>query len=247
MSAPAISVLSQTRQRAGTWRARSFWMLHAWLPAAACAAMLALFSLTSLDTAIAQRVFHDSGPGLWIGAHTWWADDVLHTGGRDLMRAVTTASILLWVLGRFVRPLSDWSPVAGYFALCVILTVGTVGLLKSVTNVDCPWDLQGFGGTRPYVHVIGDRPDGLPHARCFPGAHSSSAFAVVCLYFALRDRRPRLARVALLSGLAFGALFSVAQQARGAHFLSHDLTSAFVAWFVGLAIYISVRRRACHP
>jgi membrane-associated PAP2 superfamily phosphatase len=42
----------------------------------------------------------------------------------------------------------------------------------------------------------------------------------------------------VLSGVALlGAVFSVAQQSRGAHFLSHDLVSAMIAWLICLALY----------
>jgi hypothetical protein len=43
--------------------------------------------------------------------------------------------------------------------------------------------------------------------------------------------------VALWVSLAVGTLFAFGQEARGAHFLSHDVCSAFVAWFVALATY----------
>jgi membrane-associated PAP2 superfamily phosphatase len=109
--------------------------------------------------------------------------------------------------------------------------------LKSVTNVDCPWDLERYGGSRPYVSLFGDRPDELPRARCFPGAHSSSGFALMCFYFLFRDSRRRAAQVALAGGLLAGAVFAFGQQARGAHFLSHDLTSAVLVWYVLLALY----------
>ncbi len=32
-------------------------------------------------------------------------------------------------------------------------------------------------------------------------------------------------------------MFGIAQQARGAHFVSHDLWSAFLVWTVTLSIY----------
>ncbi|NJO12636.1 MAG: phosphatase PAP2 family protein [Gammaproteobacteria bacterium] len=118
------------------------------------------------------------------------------------------------------------------------------GALKSVTNVDCPWDLAAFNGTRPYVHIFGDRPDTLPPSRCFPGAHSSSGFALLCLYFAFRERSRRWPGRAVALGLCIGGVFSFAQQARGAHFLSHDLTSAFLAWFVALGVYVRYRASA---
>jgi membrane-associated PAP2 superfamily phosphatase len=87
------------------------------------------------------------------------------------------------------------------------------------------------------VHLFGDRPDDLPRAQCFPGGHSSSGFALLALYFALRDRRPRAARWFLGGALAVGTLFAFGQEARGAHFLSHDLWSLGIAWFTCLAVY----------
>ena len=87
-----------------------------------------------------------------------------------------------------------------------------------------------FGGNRPYVTLFADRPDYLPRAGCFPGAHSSSGFALMTLYFALRDARPRLARAALGVALLVGTAFAIGQEARGAHFLSHDLTSVALSW-----------------
>jgi len=40
----------------------------------------------------------------------------------------------------------------------------------------------------------------------------------------------------LVSTVLIGALFSLAQQARGAHFLSHDIVSALIAWLICLAL-----------
>ena len=39
------------------------------------------------------------------------------------------------------------------------------------------------------------------------------------------------------SGLSTGLAFGLAQQARGAHFVSHDLWSAFLVWTLTLSVY----------
>ena len=41
----------------------------------------------------------------------------------------------------------------------------------------------------------------------------------------------------LAAAIAVGITFSIGQEARGAHFLSHDLTSAAIVWFVQLGLY----------
>jgi membrane-associated PAP2 superfamily phosphatase len=43
----------------------------------------------------------------------------------------------------------------------MVLAIGCVGVLKTVTNVDCPWDLVPFGGKFPLVALFADRADAL--------------------------------------------------------------------------------------
>ena len=184
------------------------------------------------DRAIARVLFYHPAAHGWIGtgAGDWWARGVIHSAGRWLVRCIAAAALACWGLS-FVRPLlAPWRRQALFVFTGLVLVTVTVGLLKVLTDVDCPWDLSGFGGDRPYITLFGDRPDYLPAARCFPGAHSSSGFALMSVYFALRDDWERLARFALGGALLVGTLFSIGQQARGAHFLSHDLTSAGLAW-----------------
>ena len=59
----------------------------------------------------------------------------------------------------------------------------------------------------------------------------------MCFYFLLRDRSARAARWALAGAITIGVAFSIGQDARGAHFFSHDLTSAAIVWFVQLGLY----------
>jgi membrane-associated PAP2 superfamily phosphatase len=195
-----------------------------------------------LDVRIADEFFYDASSGNWLGSGSRWAKQLIHDGGRDVIRAVVVASLVLLGGSYVVQSLRGRRHDAAFVAFSIVLSTGLVGALKSVTNVDCPWDLQHFGGTRPYIALFADRPDMLPHAACFPGAHSSSGFALLCFYFLLRDRSRFAARVACIAGLTIGVLFAFAQEARGAHFLSHDLTSAGIVWYVLLGVYVSDRR-----
>lgn len=213
---------------------------HLWLPLAAGVSALVLLALFDLDRVIALNLFYDPTAGGWIGRDSLWMNEVLHTSGRNLMRLIGVLAIVGWAASFRLPSLQPHRRTLGYFALCMALVPLTVGGLKAVTNVDCPWDIAGFGGTRPYLEWFVPRPDSLPHAACFPGAHSSSAFALFALYFLAlatgHDRR----RLALLAVLVLGALFSLAQQSRGAHFLSHDLASALIAWFMCLGLHLQV-------
>jgi len=224
------------------WRALVLW------PSVLMVVAFAVLIAGELDRPIAQALFFGGGRG-WLGAGTgdWWARDLIHDAGRWVVRAAALTAFAWWALSFKVARLAPWRREALYVFVGMVAATALVGILKQLTNVDCPWDLSGFGGDRPYVPLFGDRPDYLPHAQCFPGAHSSSGFALMSLYFALRDRCRSIARWALALGVGVGVVFSIGQQARGAHFLSHDLASAALVWWTLLALYAWKLRKRTGP
>jgi membrane-associated PAP2 superfamily phosphatase len=216
-----------------------FQIRHTWLPLAGFVAVFGALEVSALDPVLARAWFFDVPTMHWLGTGPgdWWARGLLHTGGRWLARGVAALALLAWALSFVHVRFSEWRRPAGFIALALVLSTAIVGGLKSITNVDCPWDLTGFGGHNPYIALFADRPDALLRARCFPGAHSSSGFSLLCFYFVWRDGSPRRAAWALALGIMVGVLFSIGQQARGAHFVSHDFASAAIVWFVQLALY----------
>ena len=216
------------------WWRHMGWLLLAFVPLAL------LFASTDLDLNIARRLFFDTEHLRWVGAGNWWIEAVLHTGGRWFVRALVASAGIAW-LATHIEP--SWRPLrrpAAYFVVATVLAVGSVGLLKTVTNVDCPWDLANFGGQMPFVHLFAHRAASLRHARCFPAAHASSGYALIALYFVARERSLTLARAGLFVGVLVGVVFGLAQQARGAHFVSHDLWSAYLVWCIVGSVYVFV-------
>jgi membrane-associated PAP2 superfamily phosphatase len=218
-------------------RRAQIWLQHAWIPVLLFTGVAGLFAAARLDVAIARALFFDaSGPG-WIGAHSWFVNEFVHTGGRWLVRGIALLALATCIASFWIEPLRDLRRPAAYFTSAIVLTVAVVGLLKVVTNVDCPWDLDAFGGRFPFVALFSSRPDELPRGRCFPAAHASSGYAFMALYFLAHERSRTLARIGLALGLLLGVIFGVAQQSRGAHFASHDLWSAFLGWMIPLTLY----------
>ncbi|HMN44875.1 MAG TPA: phosphatase PAP2 family protein [Povalibacter sp.] len=206
-------------------------------PLAAFVVLAAVFATTDADACIARWLFFDADTGRWLGAHSAWTNAVLHTGGGWLVRSVVVAVLSMWIATFIAEPVRHWRRTAAYFLIAVLLSVGIVGVLKHFTNVDCPWDLLSFGGRFPYVPLFSDRPDALRAAHCFPAAHAGSGYALMALYFVFRDVDRRKARAGFAASMATGLIFGFAQQSRGAHFLSHDLWSAMIAWSVCAGVY----------
>lgn len=215
-----------------TWWREVRWLVIAFVPLAI------LFATTDADLAIAKALFFDGARGGWIGAHNWWVEAFLHTGGRWAIRLVVVAAIACWAASFFSTRLAPVRRPVGYFAMASVLGIGIVGLLKTLTNVDCPWDLLPFGGQFPVVPLFAHRPDGLRMGQCFPAAHASSGYALIALYFAARERSRAVSRWGLALGIACGLAFGLAQQSRGAHFMSHDLWSALLVWVIAAAVYV---------
>ena len=106
--------------------------------------------------------------------------------------------------------------------------------LKHTSNVFCPSQLQLFGGTHPllmpFMGEVGAKP-----GVCWPGGHSSHGFAMLPIYFALRERLPQLAGWALLFIVLWGNLLGFIRVIQGAHFLSHQIWSWAICWAAALA------------
>lgn len=219
---------------------RHFWWSHVRVPLALFVLVAGALAITTTDVVIAQSLFFDGAHGRWMGAGNWWIEAVIHTGGRWAIRVVALAAIALWISTYFNPELRTLRRPAAYFSVSVVLSIGIIGLLKVVTNVDCPWDLTIFGGHYPLVHLFAHRPAELRAGHCFPAAHASSGYALMALYFVLRERSAALARFGLMLGIGTGLVFGLAQQARGAHFVSHDVWSAFITWMVALTVYAVV-------
>ena len=190
---------------------------HSLVPLIA-AAILIIIAVTNADPWIAQQFFFDSASMTWLGANADWANDIAHRGGRNLMRGIGLMAIFAWIAAYRITAWRTYRLELGYVAACMAVVPLLVGALKLVTNVDCPWDMQPFGGARPLLDYYQLRPDTLPRGACFPGAHSSSAFALFGLAFLARRRSARLAYGLTVAIMLWGSLFSLAQQARGAHF-----------------------------
>jgi len=182
------------------------------------------------------RLLADAGG--FPARHAWWAEHLLHDGLRGLIGALLLAQLLLglWV--------PRWAPPRrelGYGLLASVLAMGLVSLLKAFSHTSCPYELAEFGGLAPYVpHWMLAVWDGGP-GRCFPSGHAAGAFGLLAAVVPWWRHRPTAGRLLLLGVLLLGLAASVAQLARGAHYLSHCLWAAWLCGLVALGL-----ARWCH-
>jgi membrane-associated PAP2 superfamily phosphatase len=191
----------------------------------AALALLLAWDASGLDLA-AARLFGNAQGFAW--ADHFVTSRLLHDGGR------LAAMVLL--AGMVARAL--WRSRAGEpsrssrWAWVGVTLLGTllVPAIKRISSTSCPWSLSEFGGTARYLsHWQWGVPDGAS-GHCFPSGHAVAAFAFFSLYFMWRSHNPGRARAWLAGVLVVGTLFGLAQLARGAHYPSHTMWSAWLCW-----------------
>ncbi|MES2976445.1 MAG: phosphatase PAP2 family protein [Pseudomonadota bacterium] len=195
----------------------------------ALALVLLAWDATGLDLQLAHAFGGTAGFAL---RDNWFLYRVLHEGGRHASWLVVLCLCLAvwWPVG-FLRRLGAGERLQ--LAVTTLLALLAVSALKSSTGISCPWDLAEFGGVARHAShwtqiLAADGGGG----RCFPAGHASAGFAFAGGWFVFRRSSPRIARAWLAAALAAGFTFGIAQQMRGAHFMSHTFWTAWLCWTV---------------
>lgn len=177
------------------------------------------------DLWLASKLYAAEGYQWSLQQH-WFTEDVLHKSARQLNYVCCTVVLLLTLYFNTQR--ARYRQLANSLialSLSLLSAFAVVAYLKAITNVACPRDLTLFGGTEPYIHLLQRRPAYLPYEQCFPAGHASVGYAWVALFYFFSQVRPKWRTIGLMVGLITGLVLGTAQQLRGAHFLSHDVTT----------------------
>lgn len=201
--------------------------------------LLVLWDATGFDLPLA-RLFGSAQGFAWRSQHNFVL--LMH----ELPRYASGVLFAMLVFGVF-RPWGFLQRMAAaqrwQLVLSIVAGLLAVSALKRLSTTSCPWNLAEFGGMAQYVsHWVWSMRDQGP-GHCFPAGHASSAFAYVAGWFVLRRAAPSVAAPWLATALLLGTVLGVAQQMRGAHYMSHTLWTAWVCWVVGLAADMLVHAR----
>jgi membrane-associated PAP2 superfamily phosphatase len=206
-----------------------------WPAVLALAAVILLFEFTELDLGL-QDLFYDAGTKRWlVDATDPLGRAFFYTGPKVAIIIPTALAVLALALGP--ARWRDRLAFARRDLWVAVLTLVTVpvlaGIGKNTTNTFCPSEIRRYGGDVPYVKLCepyppDDRPERKGH--CFPAGHASGGFSLLGLMWLRRTRAWRLGGLAL--GLGAGWWMGGYQMLKGAHYLSHTLTTMLVAWIV---------------
>ena len=210
----------------------TFWISHFWIPFLFLVTAFILFERTSLDIVIADFWYQLEG-GSWTLRKNWWSYELMHHWGKRLIISIGLIQMILYAASWKVKSLRKWQWSLVFSITVMILLPALIATLKHQSYAPCPWDVNLFGGDFPYLHTF-EYTAANKAGHCFPAGHSSGGFALLGLYFAFSPFVSKYRYLLLIPGLVIGISFGLAQQLRGAHFLSHDVWSAAICWFGAL-------------
>ncbi len=191
---------------------------------------------TDIHLWVAQQLFDLQGQQ-WLLRDYWLTEDLLHRGVRNI-NSVVVALLLLAISWRLaIDGLTELNQRRLRLVAALLASFAVISYLKYVLQMDCPWDMQLYGGNKPYYPLWAIKPNHISGGRCFPAGHASIGFAYIALYFYWQPLRPVAAKIALTSALTLGALLGFVQQLRGAHFFIDDLTTAVICAIVSWLIF----------
>jgi len=197
---------------------------------------IALFELTGVDLWLQDHFYNAT-------THRWVVDEkepvgraIFYNGPKAVVWAVALAVLAFAAGPSRWRERFQFNRRGLWLALLVIGTVPALaGLGKKYTNIFCPSEIRRYGGDVAYVRLCESYPvDDKPprHGGCFPAGHASGGFALLGLLAVRNTRRWRNSAIA--AALLLGWWMGTYQMLKGAHYLSHTVTTMLVAWIIVL-------------
>lgn len=211
------------------WRiSKEWWVL--------LAGVTLLFDWQKLDFWI-ESYFYDASNARFPLKSNWFFANLMHDDLKRVLIACGVIVLLITLYRALYLGVRDkrWL----FLSTSLLLVPSIIAALKSRSLQMCPWDLSPFGGEFTY-HALFDAGGVAGHG-CSPAGHASAGYALLAFYFFWRETSPLKARYALIAGLALGSAMGLSQMVRGAHFLSHNLSTLWWSWFFLLMLDAAFR------
>lgn len=208
----------------------SFLRSHLLIPLALVTIALVVDAWWSLDLRLSDTLFTWEGDR-WALHHNWFTETLVHSGGRILTGIMLATLLLTLGLSFLLKTWRKYRSGLVYLITTILISLALINGLKAVSGVPCPWDVTRYGGNAVLQHWF---TGFTGHYGCFPAGHASGGYVWVALYFFALAHCFKRRYQTLATGITLGLIFGIAQQLRGAHFLSHDLVTLGICWFTSL-------------
>lgn len=157
---------------------------------------------------------------------------LLYTGPKVVIGVIGGAFFILFLSSfsdSYRIRLQNWRRPSLIIVGSIILVPLAIAAIKTASGVYGPVDLLPYGGKYPHVGLIEQFSvsGAATGGRSFPAGHASGGFALMALYYLPARRLWK--RILFCVGFGGGWAMGLYQMARGEHFLSHTLTTMFLA------------------
>lgn len=194
-----------------------------------------VFSHTALDQVMIAP-YYDAHSRSFPWRSDPFMQNVMHDGLKMIVVAVGVILLGAFLLTYLLPPWRAYRRSLIWMFAAMVGSTLLVSAIKHVSGMHCPWDLAEYGGYAPFERLFEHMPV-TAGGNCFPGGHASGGFSLMTFYFGLRHRHARHAQFSLAVALVLGMIMGWAQMIRGAHFLSHNVWSAWVVWTFMAVLY----------
>jgi len=208
-----------------------------------------LFEVTSLDV-VFQEFFYSRSTSSWlIGEDNKILHLIFYTSARILYISSVLFMLFTLVFLRKFHWVNDNNQgliivVVSCFLIPLIIT-----MIKNQSHIACPDELFIFNGDfmhtglfeiknmNTFTNFIISPSSNRYFPGCFPAGHASGGFSLLSLLFLFKSTLSR--KIVLYSVMTFAWSISFYKIAIGDHFLSHTLTTMFLAW-LGILMIVAV-------
>ncbi len=158
---------------------------------------------------------------------------IFYDGIKILIILFGVVNLGIFIFSYFKAKLIKFRFECLYIVLCLAVIPSVIALIKSYSNVYCPYELEIYNGDKPYIKTFEkmsawQKRKTTDRGKGYPAGHASGGFALLCLFYVFKKRKHQI--LGLFIGLVFGWIMGIYQVLRGAHFLSHN----FMTWLIAI-------------
>lgn len=199
--------------------------------------ILILGQWTNVDLMI-EDYYYDPLTQTFPWKSTWFARDLMHGYVKNVIIKSGYLLLLIVILDAVfrLRFINDFSRARLRFvAIASVLIPTVIRGIKEYSVLHCPWTVDRYGGSAPFLRLLDHVPEGVQAGQCFPAGHATVGLWLAALCVFWLPHKPRVAVGIFFAGLSVGLILGWVQQMRGAHFLFHTL---WAAWLASLVIMV---------